>query len=114
MLNETLVEYILLACVLLAIFLPSLSGRIAMPVLQVLARWIRWFLFAALFAFVLHLTEWSTRPDWVHFVFGGLLWFLLETGLTGSPSRRSVPVNFLCFRASVSTWMVMNGRPTSN
>ena len=61
MLNETLVEYILLACVLLAIFLPSLSGRIAMPVLQVLARWIRWFLFAALFAFVLHLTEWSTR-----------------------------------------------------
>ena len=48
--------------------------------LHVCARWMRWFLFAALFAFVLQITEWSLRPDWVHFIVGGLLWFLLETG----------------------------------
>ena len=79
MLSETLIEYTLLASALLSIFLPSLGGRMSMPVLHVFARWIRWFLFASVFAFVLHITEWSTRPDWVHFVFGGLLWFLLET-----------------------------------
>jgi len=50
-----------------------------MPILSVAARWIRWFLFAAVFSFVLYLTEWSLRPVWVHMIVGAGIWFLLET-----------------------------------
>ena len=47
--NETIIEYILLGCALLAIFLPILSGRTQLPVLNILARWMRWCLFASIF-----------------------------------------------------------------
>ena len=70
MLNETTVEYLLLACALLAILLPIVGGRAQLPLLNVLARWMRWFLFAAIFAFILRIAELSLRPDWVHFVAG--------------------------------------------
>lgn len=50
-----------------------------MPILNVLARWTRWFLFAALFSFFLHIFELSFRPTWVHFIIGLALWFVLET-----------------------------------
>ncbi|MGB0258260.1 MAG: hypothetical protein ACPGES_06390 [Coraliomargarita sp.] len=80
MLNETTVEYLLLACALLAILLPIVGGRAQLPLLNVLARWMRWFLFAAIFAFILRIAELSLRPDWVHFVAGLGVWFLLETG----------------------------------
>ena len=48
--------------------------------LLLIGRWLRWLLFAALFAFFLKAFELSFRPDWVHFVTGIALWFLLETG----------------------------------
>jgi hypothetical protein len=51
-----------------------------MPIFIVLGRWVRWLLFAALFSFFLHIFEFSFRPDWVHFLTGLALWFLLETG----------------------------------
>jgi hypothetical protein len=50
-----------------------------LPVLNVFGRWIRWFLFAALFAFFLYIFELSHRPAWVHFTTGLAIWFLLET-----------------------------------
>jgi len=51
-----------------------------MPLLLLLGRWVRWFLFAALFAFFLKVFGLSYRPDWVHFLTGLAVWFLLETG----------------------------------
>ncbi|TVP76537.1 MAG: hypothetical protein EA353_11830 [Puniceicoccaceae bacterium] len=51
-----------------------------MPILTLLGRWMRWILFGALFAYFLKLFELSFRPDWVHFVSGLALWFVLETG----------------------------------
>jgi hypothetical protein len=45
-----------------------------------LGRWLRWFVFAGLFAYFLKIFELSFRPDWVHFVSGLALWFILETG----------------------------------
>ena len=72
-------EYLLLGLALLAVLLPVLNGRIHLPFLQVLSRWVRWFLFAAIFAFSLDLFELSGRPYWVHYVTGIAIWFLLET-----------------------------------
>ncbi len=73
------VEYLLFALAIITVILPMAAGRLNMPVLNVFARWIRWFLFAALFAFFLQLFELSFRPVWVHLVTGLALWFVIET-----------------------------------
>ncbi len=57
-----------------------LGGRFSLPSFLLLGRWLRWFLFGALFAYILRTFEFSLRPDWVHFFTGIALWFVLETG----------------------------------
>lgn len=78
--SEFSVEYILLALAVVSVLLPLLAGRLSVPILHVFSRWLRWFLFAALFAFFLQVFELSFRPGWVHFITGLGLWFVLETG----------------------------------
>lgn len=73
------VEYLLFSLAIITVLLPLAAGRYNLPLLHICARWIRWFLFAALFAFFLHLFELSFRPVWVHFLTGFALWFLIET-----------------------------------
>lgn len=73
-------EWSLLVIAVLSVLLPSLGLRKGIPVLILLGRWVRWLLFATLFAFFLRAFELSFRPDWVHFVTGIAVWFLLETG----------------------------------
>ena len=73
------VEYILFVLAIITVILPILARRFSMPILNVFARWTRWFLFAALFSFFLHIFELSFRPAWVHFITGLALWFVLET-----------------------------------
>lgn len=80
MLENLTIEYLLFGLALISILLPLLAGRLALPILHVFSRWIRWFLFAALFAFFLHVFQLSFRPAWVHFLTGFALWFVLETG----------------------------------
>lgn len=82
MLTETpaITEYLLFGLALLSVLLPMLGSRARLPLLLICSRWIRWFLFAAIFAFFLDLFELSGRPYWVHFVTGFAIWFLLETG----------------------------------
>lgn len=70
--------FVLLA--LLTILLPLLASRLNMPFLQLVSRWLRWFVFAAFFAYFLRAFELSFRPDWVHLITGLALWFVLETG----------------------------------
>lgn len=80
MLSQFAVEYLLITLAVISIVLPIMAGRFSLPFFNVLGRWIRWFLFAALFAFFLHIFELSFRPAWVHFLTGAALWFVLETG----------------------------------
>ncbi|WP_269524057.1 hypothetical protein [Coraliomargarita parva] len=74
------IEYTLLVLLSLSIALPALSSRTGIPVLGILARWVRWFFIAALFTFLIEKGGISSRPQWVHMLSGLALWFLLETG----------------------------------
>lgn len=78
--STTLAEWCLLLTALISVLLPILAGKTGMPIFNLIGRWVRWFLFAALFAFLLPILEWSFRPYWVHFIIGMGVWFLLETG----------------------------------
>jgi len=80
MFDTTSVQYLLFAAAVLTVLLPLFGGRFGVPAFVLLGRWLRWFLFAALFAYFLKVFEFSFRPDWVHFVSGLALWFVLETG----------------------------------
>ena len=62
------------------VLLPLIGVRFSVPSFLLLGRWLRWFLFGALFAYTLKTFEFSLRPDWVHFFTGIALWFVLETG----------------------------------
>ena len=75
-----ILQYGLLAIAVLTIVLPVYGARLSIPSFTVLGRWLRWVLFAALFAYFLKVFGLSFRPDWVHFLSGFALWFVLETG----------------------------------
>jgi hypothetical protein len=80
MFESTAFQYALLGIALITVLLPLFGGRFGIPVLTLFGRWLRWFLFAALFAYFLKVFELSYRPDWVLFISGFALWFVLETG----------------------------------
>jgi hypothetical protein len=73
-------QWLLFAVAIVTVLLPMLGNRLSVPTFLLLGRWTRWFLFAALFAYFLKIFGISFRPDWVHFVTGVALWFVLETG----------------------------------
>jgi len=78
--TEFTVEYFLLGLAVVSVLLPLLAGRMGLPILHLCSRWLRWFLFAALFAFFLDVFGLSFRPAWVHFLTGLAVWFVIETG----------------------------------
>ena len=82
MFNESteIYQWLLFAVAVITVLLPILGGRFSIPTFLVLGRWLRWFLFGALFAYFLKSFEFSSRPNWVHFVTGIAIWFILETG----------------------------------
>lgn len=88
--------YLLAALVLLSIGLPAAANYFLFRPALVLAKWIRWALFAGLFAAFMEVTGWSTRPVSVHLVLGAATWFLLETGynwlIIGALSRSPLPL----------------------
>ena len=82
MLNESIISYqwLLLIFTVVTVSLPILGGHFSVPSFLLLGRWFRWFLFGVIFAYALKTFEFSLRPDWVHFLTGFALWFILETG----------------------------------
>ena len=82
MLNEPTGSYqwLLFIFAVVTVSLPILGGRFSVPSFLLLGRWFRWFLFGAIFAYTLKTFEFSLRPDWVHFLTGFALWFIIETG----------------------------------
>jgi hypothetical protein len=78
--SSELLQYILFAVALFTVILPIMGNRYSIPALLLLGRWLRWFLFAVIFAYFLKTFELSFRPDWVHVMTGVALWFVIETG----------------------------------
>ena len=64
----------------ITILLTFLGGHFNIPICLMLGRWLRWFLFSAIFTYLIKTFEVSQRPDWVHFSTGVALWFVVETG----------------------------------
>ncbi|MDQ8196044.1 hypothetical protein QEH59_16530 [Coraliomargarita sp. SDUM461004] len=73
-------QWLLLVVAIVTVLLPILGNRFSIPTFMVFGRWTRWFLFGALFAYFLKTFEISFRPEWVHFITGLAVWFVLETG----------------------------------
>lgn len=73
-------KYGLVAVALLTLLLSQIVRWKRFPILNLLNKWLRWFWFAGIFTYLLRLLDLSARPDWVHFVIGFMLWFLIETG----------------------------------
>ncbi|MGB0344229.1 MAG: hypothetical protein ACPGGJ_02450 [Coraliomargarita sp.] len=88
--------YLLAALALLSVGLPAAGNRFFFPPALVFAKWIRWALFAGLFAALMEATGWSIRPVSTHLIVGAGLWFLLETGynwlVIGALSRSPLPL----------------------
>jgi hypothetical protein len=72
-------KYFLAGLAALTIILSWVGTRREVPVLILANRWLRWLLFAGIFAYLMRAYQLSLRPDWVHFITGFMLWFLLET-----------------------------------
>ncbi|MDG1702267.1 MAG: hypothetical protein P8I61_05055 [Opitutae bacterium] len=70
-----------LTLLLLAVYIITyfLNKQLPMRFLGLANHWIRWISFACVFSLILTFFEWSSRPEWVHFVSGLALWFILET-----------------------------------
>lgn len=73
-------QFVFFGIAVLTVVLPKIGMRKGIPVLILLGRWLRWVLFAAIFSYTLKSLEISFRPDWVHFITGLAVWFMLETG----------------------------------
>lgn len=69
------------AIVFLALYIIArfFSDKHTIPFLKVASHWFRWLSFACFFSFLLVFFKLSFRPDWVHFISGIGLWFILET-----------------------------------
>ncbi len=79
-LTSSTFQSILFGIAILTILLPKIGLRKGIPILVLLGRWLRWALFAGIFSYFLKTLEISFRPDWVHFITGLAIWFVLETG----------------------------------
>ena len=77
--TSPILKFGLVVVAVLIIFLARINARGEFPVLILMNRWLRWLLFAVFFAYLLKVFEFSSRSDWVHFVTGFMLWFLIET-----------------------------------
>ena len=73
-------QWLFFTLAIVAILLPVLGGRFSIPICLLMGRWLRWILLGALFAYFIKTFGVSLRPDWVHFVTGIAIWFIIETG----------------------------------
>ena len=60
-------------------FTHVLSKKLPIRIFKLISHWFRWLTFAFAFSLMLTFFEWSSRPDWVHFISGLAIWFILET-----------------------------------
>ena len=79
--TSIILGWAILACGTLGMGGWWLSIRLDHPLLGILSRWARWFLFTFGFSFAAVEFEWTwaTRPLWNLLAISFLLWFLLES-----------------------------------
>lgn len=51
----------------------------SLPIFRLMTHWLRWLTFAFFVSWILKSGFGSTRPDWLHFVTGLAIWFIVET-----------------------------------
>ena len=72
-------SYPILAAILVSLVVMQINQRLASPLLAILDRWLRWFVFAFGAAQMSQQFEWIDRPFWVLVAIFFLVWFLGET-----------------------------------
>jgi hypothetical protein len=72
-------SYLLLVAILLSLVLMQVNQRAASPVLSIVDRWLRWFVFAFGAAEMCVVYQLIDRPFWVLALMFFLIWFLGET-----------------------------------
>lgn len=73
------IPYLILAAILVSLVLMQVNNRVASPVLAIVARWLRWFVFAFGAAQLCRDFELIDRPFWVLALVFFIVWFLGET-----------------------------------
>jgi len=71
--------YLILAAFLVSLVLMQINQRLASPLLAIVDRWLRWFVFAFGAAQMCHDFEFVDRPYWVLTVVFFIVWFVGET-----------------------------------
>jgi len=71
--------YPLLAAMAMSLILLQLNQRLASPILSIINRWIRWFVFSFGTGYILLEFDVFNRPYWVLVLMCFFVWFLLET-----------------------------------
>ncbi|MFA5263636.1 MAG: hypothetical protein WC378_07395 [Opitutaceae bacterium] len=72
-------SYPLLAAMAMSLALLQINQRLASPVIAIVNRWMRWFIFAFGTAYIIDAFGLIDRPYWALAAICFLLWFLLET-----------------------------------
>ena len=72
-------SYLILGAIVLSLVLMQINQRLASPLLSIVDRWLRWFVFAFGAAQLCRDFEWVDRPFWVLALTFFLIWFLGET-----------------------------------
>src|SRR5438105_3965669 len=71
--------YLILAAILVSLVLMQVNQRVASPLLAIIDRWLRWFVFAFGAAQMCRDFQIVDRPYWVLAVVFFIVWFLGET-----------------------------------
>lgn len=71
--------YIILTTMVASLLLMQINQRMASPVLSIIDRWLRWFVFAFGVAHVCVEFKFIDRPFWVLAIVFGIVWFMGET-----------------------------------
>jgi len=74
-----IVQYLLLAAIVLSLAIVQLNFRYASPLLAIADRWLRWLIFSFGAAHFCLFLEWVNRPYWVLVAVFFFIWFLAET-----------------------------------
>src|SRR5258708_1354230 len=71
--------YLILIAIIVSFALAQINQRTASPLLSIIDRWLRWFVFAFGAAQMTHDFQLIDRPYWVVVIVFFILWFLAET-----------------------------------
>ncbi|HUR58320.1 MAG TPA: hypothetical protein VM029_11460, partial [Opitutaceae bacterium] len=71
--------YLILIAIIVSLVLAQVNQRAASPVVSILDRWLRWFVFAFGVAQMCHDFRLIDRPYWVLVAVFFIIWFLGET-----------------------------------